>query len=52
MDQLVLQWTADSQARTAVYPSALYGQSTTTDVVGPPSPPPTTCTPSAPASPS
>ncbi|MGV9385461.1 DUF4434 domain-containing protein [Nonomuraea sp. NPDC003707] len=34
MSQLVLQWTADSKAGTAVYPSALYGQSTTTDVVG------------------
>ncbi|MGP3963859.1 DUF4434 domain-containing protein [Nonomuraea sp. 3N208] len=34
MSELVLQWTADSKARTAVYPSALYGQSTRTDVVG------------------
>ncbi|SEG96581.1 F5/8 type C domain-containing protein [Nonomuraea solani] len=34
MSELVLQWTADSKAGTAVYPSALYGQSTATDVVG------------------
>ncbi|GAA3620515.1 hypothetical protein GCM10022419_127690 [Nonomuraea rosea] len=33
MSQLILQWTADSKAGTAVYPSALYGQSTQTDVV-------------------